>query len=177
MKKNILLLWVLLSTHYVLAETCYTQVLSIKDGDTIKAYCQNQEVAIRLAAIDTPEKKQAYGKDAKNYLESLVRDKTLTIQIIDKDRYGRLVGNIFIDKMYVNAQMVKAGYAWVYDAYKKTAAKGQLNNMLLFQKQAKRSKIGLWADEKPEAPWIYRKDAKKFGKLNTLWHKIMKLFK
>jgi len=177
MKKIVLLLWVLLATHYALAETCYTQALSIKDGDTIKAYCQNQEIAIRLAAIDAPEKQQAYGKEAKNYLGSLVRNKNLTIQIVNKDHYGRLVGNIFIDKMYVNAQMVKAGYAWVYDAYKQTAAKGHLNDMLLFQKQAKHSKIGLWADEKTEAPWIYRKDTKKFGKLNTLWHKIMKLFK
>lgn len=177
MKKTIGFLWILLLTNYVFAETCHTQALSIKDGDTIKAYCQNQEVTIRLAAIDTPEKKQTYGKEAKNYLKTLIDKKNLTIQIVDKDHYGRLVGNIFIDKIYVNAQMVKTGYAWVYSAYKKTAAKGWLNHMLFLQKQAKHSKIGLWSDEKPVAPWIYRKNAKKLSKHNALWHKFMKLFK
>lgn len=166
----------LLWTNPVLADICQSTAVAITDGDTITAYCQGKKVSIRLAAIDAPEKKQAYGKAAKNYLATLVQDKPLTIDIVDEDRYGRLVGNIFIDKIYINLQMVQSGYAWVYTDYQNAVAKGWLKRILSAQSDAKKHKKGLWQDEKPEAPWHYRQHSKKLGNLGTLWNKLMKLF-
>lgn len=172
---TLLLAWLLLANP-VLADVCQSVAVAITDGDTIKAYCQGKKVSIRLAAIDAPEKKQAYGKAAKDYLAALVQDKPLTIDIVDEDHYGRLVGNIFIDKVYINLQMVQSGYAWVYTDYQDAVAKGWLENLLSAQIDAKKHKRGLWQDEKPKAPWHYRKHAKKPGRLGTLWNKLMKLF-
>jgi micrococcal nuclease len=48
------------------------KVVSVTDGDTIKALKAGKQVKIRLAAIDTPEKGQPYGQAAKKFTANLV---------------------------------------------------------------------------------------------------------
>ncbi len=47
---------------------------------------------IRLHGIDCPEKRQAFGNRAKQFTSRLVFGKTVTVQVLDRDRYGRTVG-------------------------------------------------------------------------------------
>ncbi len=44
----------------------------------------------------------------------------IKVEQIDKDRYGRLVANLYVDGKWVNAEMVRSGSAWVYRQYAKT---------------------------------------------------------
>jgi len=50
------------------------KVVGITDGDTVKVLRTDThiQVKIRLASIDTPEKKQAYGQKAKKFTASLI---------------------------------------------------------------------------------------------------------
>jgi micrococcal nuclease len=51
----------------------------------------------------------------------------------------------------VNAMMVKFGFAWVYEKYAKNSS------LYDHQNQAKRKNLGLWSDNDPIAPWVWRK--------------------
>ena len=49
------------------------------------------QVKIRLAGIDTPERKQPFGNRAKQALAKLAFQKQALIEAETKDRYGRTV--------------------------------------------------------------------------------------
>jgi endonuclease YncB( thermonuclease family) len=134
------------------AATYTGKVIGISDGDTIKILVDRTQRKIRLAEIDTPEKGQPYGKKAKQALSRLVFGKTVTVEKKDIDRYGRIVGRVYVDGVDVNAEMVRGGHAWVYRKY----ATDQ--TFYAMEGDAKRNRRGLWA--LPEAqrvpPWEWR---------------------
>ncbi|KAL5671124.1 hypothetical protein ACJX0J_015430, partial [Zea mays] len=72
---------------------------------------------IRLRGIDAPESAMPYGKEAKEALLKLVQGKSLKVYVYDEDRYGRCVGDIYCDGVFVQEQMLKKGFAWHYTAY------------------------------------------------------------
>ncbi len=80
-------------------------MVSVYDGDTIKVQRGSQQIKIRLYGIDTPEKKQAYGNQAKSLTNKLVRGKTVNVDPIDTDRYGRTVGLVSVNGQSVNKRL------------------------------------------------------------------------
>ncbi|XP_062183056.1 probable staphylococcal-like nuclease CAN1 isoform X2 [Phragmites australis] len=105
----------------------------------------------RIRGIDAPESFMPYGKEAKEELVKLVQGKSLKISIYDSDRYGRLVGDVECDGVFVQEHMLKKGFAWHYTAYDHRV---ELNK---WENQAKASRTGLWASPNPEKPWEWRK--------------------
>jgi endonuclease YncB( thermonuclease family) len=134
------------------AETIQGLVVKIADGDTLTLLTgSNEKIKVRLAGIDTPERKQPFGSEAKQALSKLVFQKKALIEVETKDRYGRTVGIVFVDGQNINYELVRQGMAWVYRKY--------TNDEILYEleAQAKTKKTGLWADAKPIAPWSWRK--------------------
>ena len=125
--------------------------IRVVDGDTIRARVDGEEIKIRLVDIDAPEIGQPFGNKSKNFLDKLLYAKKVTLLAEGKDRYGRVLGNVFSDKSNVNAMMVKFGFAWVYEKYAKNSS------LYDHQNQAKRKNLGLWSDNDPIAPWVWRK--------------------
>ena len=108
----------LLFTLSAQAETLEGKVIKIADGDTLTLLTpSNQQVKIRLAGVDTPERKQPFGNKAKQALSNLAFQKQALVEIAAKDRYGRTIGVVFVDGLNVNAELVKQGMAWVYRKY------------------------------------------------------------
>ncbi|CAL4958436.1 unnamed protein product [Urochloa decumbens] len=107
---------------------------------------------IRLRGIDAPESAMPYGKEAKEALLKLVQGKSLKVYVYDQDRYGRCVGDIYCDGVFVQEQMLKKGFAWHYTAY------DQRPELAKWEKQAQTGRKGLWASSKPQKPWEWRKD-------------------
>ena len=135
------------------AITC--RIVGISDGDT--ATCldkQNQQLKIRFAQIDAPEKGQDFGQAAKRQLSELIFDRQVALAVHDKDRYGRTVAEVFVDGKNVNKLMVATGYAWAYRAYMTDS------DYLLLETQAKSQGIGLWSAPNPIYPEDYRKAKK-----------------
>lgn len=127
------------------------QVVAILDGDTIDVLVDQRPVRVRLAQIDAPEKRQAFGTRSRQVLAGLVFKKTARVTEDGHDRYGRVVGTVFVADVDVNAQMVREGMAWVYRQYAK-------NKMLYeLETQAKELRVGLWVDPDPMPPWKYRR--------------------
>ena len=113
----------------------YARVVGISDGDTFKVlYQENQEIKIRLGHIDAPE---------------IVRQ--------SKDRYQRIIAEVFIGKTNVNKEIVRAGYAWHFKKYSSDKEYEKIEN------EARENKRGLWQDKTSIAPWVWR-DIKKTKK-------------
>ncbi|KAJ0742484.1 putative thermonuclease active, staphylococcal nuclease (SNase-like), SNase-like, superfamily [Helianthus annuus] len=60
---------------------------------------------IRLRRIDTPESSMPYGKEAKEELIRLDVEKSLKVLIFDEDRYGRCVGDIYCNGVFVQVDL------------------------------------------------------------------------
>ena len=72
------------------------KVVGVADGDTITALCQgNEQVKVRLAEIDAPEKAQPFGAKSKQSLSGLCFGKQARISPQGRDRYGRTIGRIY----------------------------------------------------------------------------------
>lgn len=138
------------------------KVVGITDGDTMEMLIEGKGYKIRLAHIDAPEKKQAYGTKAKQYLSDLCYGKTATMTVTDVDRYGRNVAVVVLkDGTNVNKEMVKAGFAWWYYKYSNDRSYEKL------EIEARNAKRGLWADKKPTPPWEWRKPSDQQCKATT----------
>lgn len=134
--------------HSLIAATCL--VVAIADGDTLTALCGQEQVKVRLAEIDAPEKAQPFGQRSKQSLSDLCYQKQAEINIQTKDHYGRSVARVVCDGVDANAEQVAQGMAWVYDKYVTDKSLYQL------QSQAKSNKRGLWIDPSPVMPWEWR---------------------
>jgi len=64
------------------------------------------------------------------------------------------VALVAVNKRLLNEELVKAGYAWVYDYYCSEPICESWKN---FQLRAKFDKRGLWADPNPIPPWEFRR--------------------
>jgi micrococcal nuclease len=104
-------------------------VLKVVDGDTIDvdidlgfniSYTQR----VRLAGIDTPESRtkdlyeKKLGMESKEWLKNaLSHAKTIIIKTEKPDsseKYGRILGWLFVDDVNLNNVMIDQGYAWNY---------------------------------------------------------------
>jgi endonuclease YncB( thermonuclease family) len=143
------------------SSTITGKVVSVADGDTITILnSHNQQTKIRLYGIDTPEKAQPYGKKATKFTASLTAGKQVSVKVYDTDRYGRSVGVVFVGSNNINEEIIRAGYAWQYRKYCKASF---CSDWLDLEEQAKNSRIGLWKDKNPTAPWEWRKAQRNGG--------------
>jgi endonuclease YncB( thermonuclease family) len=152
------LVWALAFAGIVDAATLTGKVVAIADGDTLTLLtADQQQVKVRLAEIDTPERAQPYGTRARQALSDLAFGKQATVESGEKDRYGRVVGRIYVDGVDVNRALVNQGAAWVYRQYNRD------KSLLAVEADARTAKRGLWSLPEAErvAPWDWRKGTKR----------------
>ncbi len=119
-------------------------------GELLEAVVARSE-RIRLHGIDCPEKRQAFGNRAKQFTSKLVFGNTVTVQVMDRDRYGRTVGVVLLpDGRSLNHELVRAGLAWMYRRYTNDQSLSDL------EEEARVARRGLWADRNPIPPWEWR---------------------
>jgi micrococcal nuclease len=128
------------------------KVTRIADGDTFTMIFDNGfEVRVRLLGIDSPERRQAFSNRAKQTLSDLIYNKEVKVYYESKDRYGRVLGDIYIDDLNINQEMVRRGMAWHFIRYSDD------ETLAALEKEARKNKIGLWVDPNPVAPWEFRR--------------------
>ena len=125
------------------------KVVKISDGDTITILQNKEQTKVRLYGIDSPEKKQDYGRKSKQFLASLIAGQVVEVEPKGKDRYKRTLGIIHFKEQDINAQMVLNGYAWAYVIYSRIYVNQE--------KLARDNKRGLWQSSDPTPPWEWRK--------------------
>ena len=79
--------------------------------------------------------------------------KTVSVEAIDVDRYGRVVGLVSVGDLILNRHLIEHGYAWVYERYCKKAFCSEWAEL---ERKARDARRGLWKNQKVMPPWEYR---------------------
>jgi micrococcal nuclease len=149
-------------------------VTKVSDGDTIQVTTPEQtKLRVRLYGIDAPETPktdqrtgrvnkpgQSYGKESWKALEGKTMGKQVRLDIIDIDKYKRMVGIIWLGNRIINLEMVQEGFAEAYVEYLKEPYRAQF---LRVEKEARSAKRGIWALPVYERPGDFRKRLKVRG--------------
>jgi micrococcal nuclease len=97
------------------------RVQEVIDGDTV---ILTDGEHLRYIGIDAPEirrkikgrwlyRPEPLAEEAKSRNERLVMGKALTIEFDQerKDRYGRLLAYVYVNDLFINAELIREGYA------------------------------------------------------------------
>ena len=132
--------------------------LKIVDGDTIHLDGHK----IRFSGIDTPEINQMCKKDkidipcgeiAKELLIKKIGNTVPICILEDKDQYGRMLGECYIEKESLSSYLVREGFAFAYTRYSKKFVEDELF--------AIKNKSGMWSMDFI-FPWDFRKNKYKY---------------
>ena len=126
-----------------------TTVERIVDGDTL--WVEGRE-RLRLIGIDTPETQhpskgvECFGRRASAFLGRLApvgTDVRLAYDVERRDRYGRTLAYLYraSDGLFVNAEMVRKGYAQAYTVPPNVA---HVDELVALQAEAREKGRGLW---------------------------------
>jgi len=134
------------------------KVVKVADGDTITILDVNKtQHKIRLQGIDAPEKTQAFGEKSKQSLYDMVHGKTVQVSFTKNNKYGRIVGKVFLDTQDICHQQIKSGLAWHYIKYQDEQPEEDRSAYSTSELTAKNQQLGLWSEPQPMPPWDYRK--------------------
>jgi endonuclease YncB( thermonuclease family) len=144
------------------AETLSGRIVAIADGDTLTLLdATKTQHKIRLAGIDSPEKRQPFGQVCKRSLSELAHDRAATVESTKLDRYGRVIGKVLVDGKDVNLEQLRRGCGWHYKKYQNEQS---LDDRLTYnsaEESARANRTGLWTDNDPVPPWDWRAERRK----------------
>jgi micrococcal nuclease len=97
------------------------RVVRVIDGDTIEVTVGGQSKTVRYIGVNTPETVapnrpvECFGPEASNANKAMVSGKSVWLEkdVSETDRFGRLLRYVFANDGFVNAELVKQGYAQV----------------------------------------------------------------
>lgn len=126
------------------------QVSRVIDGDTIEVRKGAIKLTVRLVGIDAPEEShkkyqpgQPFSQQSTKYLAKIALNRSADVKSYGADRYGRVLGEVFVDGNKVNLEMVKAGLA---EVYRGTPAPGQdVSPYWNAEEIAKKAGKGMWS--------------------------------
>ena len=127
------------------------RVVGVHDGDSLTVLVGGHQTKVRLADIDAPELKQAFGQRSRQSLSELCLDKPAMLEEQGRDRYHRTIGRVRCAGVDANREQVRRGMAWVFDRYVKD------RSLYADQDAAQAAQRGLWADPKAMPPWAWRR--------------------
>ncbi len=120
-----------------------TLVDRVIDGDTIDMADGSR---VRYLCIDTPERGEPLYQEATDFNRDLVGGRAVEFELglRDLDQYGRLLRYVYVDDVFVNAELVSAGLArtLIFDDNEKYAAL-----LRRLEAEAQAADRGLWALE------------------------------
>jgi len=129
------------------------RVIAVADGDSLTVLRDDrQQIKVRLAGIDAPEKAQPFGNRSKQSLSDLCFDKAARLEEQGKDRYQRTLARVYCDEVDANSEQVRRGMAWIFTRY---ASKD--SPLYAVEAEARTARRGLWADAEPVPPWEWRR--------------------
>ena len=110
----------------------FAKVVKVYDGDTITVAAQLPfnvypvyRFSVRLRSIDSPEIRGQSEKEcvlaiqSRDALHNLIFGKIIELRNNGKEKYGRILADIYLNKIHINKWMINCGYAVEYNGGKK----------------------------------------------------------
>lgn len=130
------------------AETINGRAVVIVDGDTLAL--DSLPVRLRLWGIDTPEPGDPGHREATARLAALAQGRSLSCDLLDRDRYGRAVAVCRLpDGRDVGQVLVSEGLACDYQRYSRGRYRAEME-------RARAARAGTWALAPRPAAWDRR---------------------
>lgn len=132
-----------------------------KDGDSVLI----GSLELRLFGIDAPERDQECkradrkpwpcGFEATRALRSLVDGKSLRCYVVEVEKTGshRPIVRCYDSDTNISEEMIKAGFAWVFDRYLK--GRSDFPGLKKLEADAQARRVGIWQGES-QPPWEFR---------------------
>lgn len=136
-----------------LAEPMDCEVNGITDGNGFTCLtAQRQQIAVRLAYIDAPERTQPFGYQSLLLLADLIFRKKVVLTPLSTNDYQQLVARVTSGDRDIGQEMVSRGGAWVYHQYNHDPKLPRL------EQEAREEKRGLWSQQEGRIvpPWEWR---------------------
>jgi micrococcal nuclease len=132
-------------------DTTTVQVTRVVDGDTIEVDYEGRTEDVRYIGVDTPESVkpdtpvQCYALAASHYNERLVdgRRVRLVFDAEPRDDYDRLLAYVYLGGTFVNAELVRRGYATTLTIAPNTRFAGLFDRL---EQAAANAGRGLWGE-------------------------------
>jgi micrococcal nuclease len=130
-------------------EEMYARVIRVVDGDTIEVSLHGRREDVRYIGVDTPETVkpgtpvQCFGPAAHRLNERLVGGRTVRLVpgAERRDIYGRLLAYVYSGGRFINAVLVRRGYARTLTIAPNDAHAGLFHRLA---RRAGRAGRGLW---------------------------------
>lgn len=140
------------------AQVIRGRVVGIADGDTVTVLdASKSQHKIRLQGIDASESRQAFGTRSNQYLSDLVYNKEVSVEWQKRDRYGRVLGKVWVGGRDACLAQVRAGMAWHYKYYQDEQSPEDRRLYAEAEREARATRRGLWSDPDPVPPWDFRR--------------------
>lgn len=132
------LFFILYFPSYILSEETYgsvivSKVVSVYDGDTLKVNIDEypalvgEKISVRVYGIDTPEikgkclkEKELAQKAKKIATELLMNAKVVELRNMQRDKYFRILGDVYADGQSLALKLIEKNVAVAYDGGTKT---------------------------------------------------------
>lgn len=147
-------------------------VVKVSDGDSINVKDNlGTKLKVRLYGIDAPEIEkcnkrtgqvskpgQPFGEEAWRALVGKVLHQRVKLDVMDIDKYRRLVCLVWLNDRSINEEMVAEGWSWAYRKYLDTSYASEFIGL---EDKARAKRFGLWRQYNPQPPWDFRKSIKR----------------
>jgi endonuclease YncB( thermonuclease family) len=139
------------------------KVIAVIDGNTFKVKGEDNETRnIVLVGIDSPELGQAYGREAKRFLEKLILGKKVVIYFAGDDvNDNPMIEVKIIGVKDPRIELLKEGLAW-------TTGENPPYYLEQHRETAQLRGRGLWQQSNPTPPWVYREEQRRLAKRNAI---------
>ena len=122
-------------------------VIQVVDGDTLAIEWKGLVVKLRYFGVNTPEYKQPFAKEAKQFNTHLVRGKEVeVVQAKEKqdgyDGYGRLLAYVSVNDSLINARLLEEGLAYLFTF----GPFAHYEEWLALQQRAQAQRKGMWRE-------------------------------
>lgn len=149
-------------------------VTKVSDGDTIQVVTPEQtKLKIRLYGIDAPETPkinrqsgqvhqpgQPFSEESWKALKDKIMGKQVKLEILDIDKYRRMVCMVWLDGRNINLEMVREGFAEAFIEYLKPPYKSEF---MKAEQEARAGGKNIWSLLEHERPREFRKRLKEKG--------------
>lgn len=145
-RKLISLISIFIALAFLKAESSlqqqeYAFVTKVIDGDTIKTL---KNETIRYIGINAPERDEYLYEESKQFNKKMIEKKKVLLKFdIEKyDNYNRILAYVYtIDGKFVNAELIRNGYAYLYPHPFETSL---FNELLNAQRYAISNNLGIF---------------------------------
>lgn len=130
------------------------QVLRVIDGDTFRLPKENGvKQRVRLIGVNTPESVRPnfpveyLGPESKEFLQKLIEGRTVTLEFEERkyDRHKRILAFVFLDDIFVNAEIIRNGFSKVYKWHR--FKQEYYEQFVKIEEEAREAGLGLWGKE------------------------------